>query len=86
MKHAPQTFPVADRFQKAFDKAGLPKGVFQVLHADHPTAELVIKSKDVSYIHFTGSVKGGTRINAIASSSSFAGVGLELGGKVKSVS
>ncbi|KAJ3273257.1 hypothetical protein HDV01_004615 [Terramyces sp. JEL0728] len=67
LKQAPQTFPVADRFLKAFERAGLPKGVFQFLHIDHPTAEVVIKHPNVAYTHFTGSVGGG--------------VGLELGGK-----
>jgi acyl-CoA reductase-like NAD-dependent aldehyde dehydrogenase len=32
LKHASHTLLVAERFQKAFDKAGLPKGVFQRRH------------------------------------------------------
>ncbi|KAJ3314651.1 hypothetical protein HDV04_005657 [Boothiomyces sp. JEL0838] len=81
LKQAPQTFPVAERFLKAFEKAGLPKGVFQFLHIDHPTAEAVIKHPNVAYTHFTGSVGGGAAVNKIAASSTFIGVGLELGGK-----
>ena len=34
LKHAAQTLLVAERFQKAFDKAKLPKGVFQHLVLD----------------------------------------------------
>lgn len=30
LKHAPQTFPCAERFADAFKEAGLPDGVFQV--------------------------------------------------------
>ncbi|KAI8899333.1 aldehyde dehydrogenase domain-containing protein [Globomyces pollinis-pini] len=80
LKQAPQTFPCADRFFTAFKKAGLPDGVFQVLHIDHPTAELVIKNPLVGYIHFTGSVRGGRAVNKLASER-FITVGLELGGK-----
>ena len=83
LKQAPQTFLCADRFQAAFDKAGLPKGVFQALHIDHDTAQPLLQSPLVNYVHFTGSVRGGAAVQKLvsASSTSFAGVGLELGGK-----
>ncbi len=79
LKQAPQTFLCASRFQAAFDKAGLPKGVFQALYVDHPTAEPLLKSPLVNYVHFTGSVGGGAHVQKLVTS--FAGVGLELGGK-----
>lgn len=80
LKHAPQTFPCADRFAKAFALAGLPVGVFQVLHCDHEAAQLVIEHPLVNHVCFTGSVAGGRKVNQIASSK-FINVGLELGGK-----
>jgi acyl-CoA reductase-like NAD-dependent aldehyde dehydrogenase len=80
LKQAPQTFPVSHRFAAAIAKAGFPPNVFQVLQVDHPTAEVVLKHPDVSYVHFTGSVCGGLAVNQIASSR-VVGVGLELGGK-----
>ena len=35
LKHAAQTLLVGERFQTAFDAAGLPEGLFQNLDADH---------------------------------------------------
>lgn len=79
LKHAPQTFPVGDRFNSAFAKAGLPSGVFQSLCVDIPVAQTIIQHPDVSYVHFTGSVRGGHEVSK-AAASRFIGVGLELGG------
>lgn len=79
LKQAPQTFPVADRFLKHFEKAGLPKHVFQVLQADLKEVAEVIKSPDVNYIHFTGSFRGGSQVRKLASDR-FCGEGFELGG------
>jgi acyl-CoA reductase-like NAD-dependent aldehyde dehydrogenase len=39
LKHAAQTLVVGERFQKAFDMAGLPKGVFQNLVMSHGQTE-----------------------------------------------
>jgi acyl-CoA reductase-like NAD-dependent aldehyde dehydrogenase len=80
LKHAPQTFPVANRFLNAFIKAGLPENVFQVLQADHPTTEKLIQNPEVAGILFTGSVRAGAHINKLAADK-FIPVGLELGGK-----
>ncbi|TPX60626.1 hypothetical protein SpCBS45565_g07467 [Spizellomyces sp. 'palustris'] len=80
LKHAPQTFPCAERFSAAFKEAGLPDGVFQHLHISHPTTELLIKHPLLSHILFTGSVRGGREVSK-AASDRFIGVGLELGGK-----
>ena len=81
MKQAPQTFPVADRFQAALDEAGLPKGVFQKLDIDLDIAKLVIQHPNISGVLFTGSVNGGHAVNFLAAEAKkFIHVGLELGG------
>jgi acyl-CoA reductase-like NAD-dependent aldehyde dehydrogenase len=82
LKHAPQTFSVGKRFMDAFNRAGLPEGVFQVVYCNHQEAEKILKSPLVNYVHFTGSVKAGKLVNKlVAEGESLAGVGLELGGK-----
>jgi acyl-CoA reductase-like NAD-dependent aldehyde dehydrogenase len=80
LKHAAQTLLVGERFQQAFDKAGLPKGLFQNLVLSHEQTELLIESGKVDHISFTGSVAGGRAIER-AAAGTFASVGLELGGK-----
>jgi len=80
LKHSSQTPLCAERMVEAFDLAGLPKGVIQYLHMDHNNTELLIKSKDVSGVAFTGSVSAGEKIEQ-AAAGRFIGVGLELGGK-----
>lgn len=80
LKHSAQTPLCAERFQQAFDKAGLPKGVFQHLHLSHADTEKVIQSPVVGFVAFTGSVSGGATVER-AAAGRFIGVGLELGGK-----
>ena len=80
LKHASHTLLVAERFQKAFDKAGLPKGVFQHLVLNHEQTGQIISSGLVNMVCFTGSVEGG-RIIERAAAGRFLHVGLELGGK-----
>ncbi len=80
LKHSAQTPLCAERLADAFAEAGLPEGVFQILHATHETVAGMIKNPDINYIAFTGSVAGGEAIEASASGL-FKGVGLELGGK-----
>jgi acyl-CoA reductase-like NAD-dependent aldehyde dehydrogenase len=80
LKHSAQTPLCAERLADAFAEAGLPEGVFQILHATHTTVAGMIKNPDIDYIAFTGSVAGGEAIEASASGL-FKGVGLELGGK-----
>ncbi len=80
LKHATQTLLVGDRFQQAFDKAGLPKGLFRNLVLDHVTTEAVISSGSVDFVNFTGSVEGGKAIER-AAAGTFTPLGLELGGK-----
>lgn len=80
LKHAAQTLLVGERFQQAFDKAGLPKGVFQNLVLNHAQTEKLLGSGKIDHVNFTGSVAGGRAIEK-AAAGTFMTLGLELGGK-----
>ncbi|HEX6670391.1 MAG TPA: aldehyde dehydrogenase family protein, partial [Gemmatimonadales bacterium] len=71
---------VAERFQQAFDRATLPKGVFQHLVLDHQQTAGIIAGGQASMVCFTGSVAGDKAMEE-ASAGRFINVGLELGGK-----
>lgn len=80
LKHSAQTPLCAERFAQAFLSAGLPEGVFQTLNLTHAQVERAVRAPEVNYVAFTGSVEGGSKMEA-AASGRFIGVGLELGGK-----
>jgi acyl-CoA reductase-like NAD-dependent aldehyde dehydrogenase len=80
LKHAAQTLLVGERFQAAFDKAGLPKGLFQNLVMSHGQTERLLASGKVDHCNYTGSVAGGRAIEK-AAAGTFMTLGLELGGK-----
>ena len=80
LKHAAQTLLVGERFQRAFDAADLPQGLFQNLALTHAQTARLIATRAVDQVNFTGSVAGGQAIEA-AAAGGFLGVGLELGGK-----
>ncbi|WP_436643551.1 aldehyde dehydrogenase family protein [Microbaculum sp. FT89] len=80
LKHAAQTLLVGDRFQQAFDAAGLPSGLFRNLTLSHGQTARIISGGHVDQVNFTGSVVGGKAMEA-AASGTFTGLGLELGGK-----
>lgn len=80
LKHSAQVPLCCERFQEAFDAAGLPEGVFQYLHLDHEDTEALIASPHIDYVAFTGSVPAGAMVER-AVAGRFIGVGLELGGK-----
>lgn len=80
LKHSPQTQLCAERFGLAFAEAGLPEGVFQVLHLTNQDAEALIGDARVSHVSFTGSVATGHLVQR-AAAERFISVGLELGGK-----
>ncbi|WP_321342175.1 aldehyde dehydrogenase family protein [Breoghania sp.] len=80
LKHAAQTLLVGERFQKAFEAAGLPKGLFKNIVLSHAQTEALLGSGDIDHINFTGSVAGGRAIER-AAAGTFATMGLELGGK-----
>jgi acyl-CoA reductase-like NAD-dependent aldehyde dehydrogenase len=80
LKHAAQTLLVGERFQQAFDKSGLPKGLFQNLVMNHAQTEKLLGSGKIDHVNFTGSVAGGRAIEK-AAAGTFMTLGLELGGK-----
>ncbi|MER9580526.1 aldehyde dehydrogenase family protein [Mesorhizobium sp. M0276] len=80
LKHAAQTLLVGERFQQAFEKAGLPKGVFQNIVLNHAQTEKLLGSGKIDHVNFTGSVAGGRAIER-AAAGTFMTLGLELGGK-----
>ncbi len=80
LKHSAQTPLCAERFAEAFETAGLPRAVFQVLHMSHANTERAIQDPNVDFVAFTGSVEGGHAMQK-AASERFIGTGLELGGK-----
>ena len=80
LKPARQTLLTGDRFQKAFDTAGLPDGLFQTIALSHTQTDGLIASGDVDMVCFTGSVGGGVAMEQ-AAAGQFIPVGLELGGK-----
>jgi acyl-CoA reductase-like NAD-dependent aldehyde dehydrogenase len=80
LKHAAQTLLVAERFQQAFDKAGLPAGCFQHLVLNHAQTGSIIASNLADLVCFTGSVEAG-RVIEKAAAGTFTPLGLELGGK-----
>ncbi|MDE2249922.1 MAG: aldehyde dehydrogenase family protein, partial [Gammaproteobacteria bacterium] len=79
LKHSAQTPLCAERYAECFTAAGLPAGVFQVLHLEHADTERVIRDPRVDFVAFTGSVAGGHAVQRVAAER-FIGVGLELGG------
>ncbi|MFY0477511.1 aldehyde dehydrogenase family protein [Achromobacter marplatensis] len=79
LKHSDQTPLCAELIERAFRDAGVPKGVFQYLHANHDTVQRLIRAPEIGYVSFTGSVRGG-RIIEESAAGRFIGVGLELGG------
>ena len=80
LKHSHQTPLVAEAFRDGLAQAGLPEGVFQVLHLGHADTEALIGHPGVDFVAFTGSVQGGHAVTR-AAKDLFIGLGLELGGK-----
>ena len=79
LKHSAQTPLCAERFAECLSEAGLPDGLFGVLHMSHQSTELVIGDARIDFVAFTGSVDGGRAIQR-AAAGRFIGSGLELGG------
>jgi acyl-CoA reductase-like NAD-dependent aldehyde dehydrogenase len=80
LKHAAQTILVGERFQKALDQAGLPKGLFRNIVLSHDDTAKILSSGAVNHCTFTGSVEGGRAIER-AAAGTFMTTTLELGGK-----
>ncbi|MGC1134069.1 MAG: NAD-dependent succinate-semialdehyde dehydrogenase [Nitrososphaeraceae archaeon] len=78
LKPASATMQCGIEMEEAFNRAGLPKGVFQTLVGDSSIAESLIDS-DVNAVTFTGSVPVGAKVAQRATSQLKKTV-LELGG------
>jgi acyl-CoA reductase-like NAD-dependent aldehyde dehydrogenase len=80
LKHASQTLLAGERFARALDMAGLPRGLFTNLFLSHDQTAHLLASGLVDHATFTGSVAGGRAIEQ-AAAGSFTSLTLELGGK-----
>jgi acyl-CoA reductase-like NAD-dependent aldehyde dehydrogenase len=80
LKMSAQTPLVAERYAQAFTEAGLPRDVFQYVHATHEQVARMIGDPRVAFVSFTGSVDGGRAVQQ-AASARFIAANLELGGK-----
>lgn len=68
-------------YARILDEAGTPKGVFNLVNGDGPTAGAALcKHPDVALISFTGSTRAGAEVSRNAAGS-VKRVALELGGK-----
>ncbi len=80
LKHSSQTLTVGERMAEAFHFAGVPEDVFQNIFLNHDVTGQLISDGSFGFINFTGSVGGG-KVMERAAAGTFAGIGLELGGK-----
>ncbi|MGB7557634.1 MAG: NAD-dependent succinate-semialdehyde dehydrogenase [Nitrososphaeraceae archaeon] len=79
LKPASATLHCGIEIEKTFEKAGVPKGVFQTLVGDSRIAETLIDSDGINAVTFTGSVPVGAKVAQRATSKLKKTV-LELGG------
>src|SRR5258708_10190439 len=79
LKHSAQTPLCGERYAECFAAAGLPAGVFQVLHLQHARTDRVIRDPRIDFVAFTGSVAGGHPVQRVAAER-FIGVRLGLRG------
>ncbi|MCM2970955.1 betaine-aldehyde dehydrogenase [Larsenimonas suaedae] len=64
-----------------FEEAGLPAGVFNVVHGDGRVGAMLTEHKGIDKISFTGEVGTGKKVMSSSASSSLKEVTMELGGK-----
>ncbi len=67
-------------FARAFEEAGLPDNVFQVLPGGVEPGEAICEAPEVRMVSFTGSTRAGRAVGALAGGN-LKRVALELGGK-----
>jgi acyl-CoA reductase-like NAD-dependent aldehyde dehydrogenase len=79
LKPASATMGCGIEIEKAFDRSGVPDGVFQTIVGDSSIADILIDSEDVNAVTFTGSVPIGGKVAQRATSQIKKCV-LELGG------
>ena len=80
LKPSEETPLTANALAEIFQKAGLPAGLFQVIHGDHDIGQAICAHKGIAKISLTGGVDTGRLILA-QSAASLKKVTLELGGK-----
>ena len=80
VKVSPEAPGAAYILAEACESAGLPPGVLNILTADRPVSELLVRHPGVDKIAFTGSTAAGRRIASICAER-IARCTLELGGK-----
>jgi acyl-CoA reductase-like NAD-dependent aldehyde dehydrogenase len=64
---------------KMLDDAGIPPGVFNVITGDDQLGKELVRSREIAYVSFTGSVAAGKDVAAVAAQRLIP-TGLELGG------
>ncbi len=79
-KPSEKTPLVGKYIQDAFDEAGFPIGVFQLLQGAKETAELIVNERDIAGIFFTGSVAAGRAIQQASFAFPKRIVAVEMGG------
>jgi acyl-CoA reductase-like NAD-dependent aldehyde dehydrogenase len=80
IKHAVRTALCGEAFARCFSAAGAPEGLVTAVDATHATTARILARPEVSFVSFTGSVRGGHEVYAEAARR-FIDAGLELGGK-----
>jgi betaine-aldehyde dehydrogenase len=71
----------AMRLAEIFTEAGLPDGVFNVVHGDGAVGALLTEHPAIAKVSFTGEVGTGKKVMAAAGGSTLKEVTMELGGK-----
>jgi aldehyde dehydrogenase (NAD+) len=84
LKASPEAPGEAYVFAEVAEEVGLPAGVINVVTADRPVSELLVRDPRVDKISFTGSTAAGRRIASLCGER-IARVTLELGGKSAAV-
>lgn len=69
------------KLAEIFTQAGLPDGVFNVVHGDGRVGEMLTRHPGIAKISFTGEVGTGKKVMAAAAGSTLKDATMELGGK-----
>ena len=80
LKPSEETPLTANALAEIFQQAGLPDGLFQVIHGDHEIGQAICAHKGIAKVSLTGGVDTGRLIMA-QSAATLKKVTLELGGK-----
>ncbi|KAA0014188.1 betaine-aldehyde dehydrogenase [Billgrantia pellis] len=71
----------AMKLAEIFTEAGLPHGVFNVVHGDARVGQMLTAHEGIDKVTFTGEVGTGKKVMAAAAGSTLKDVTMELGGK-----